>query len=83
MPVNGGGDLPHAFNDSPSDVNDRSDVPVLADYAGASLIGVVPGLLEAPGQRPAWFPPPAGDAAQVVLLVVDGLGWRQLAARRH
>jgi hypothetical protein len=56
---------------------------VLADYGGSSLIGVVPGLLASPGSRPAWFPAPAATAAQVVLLVVDGLGWRQLAARRQ
>ena len=30
-----------------------------------------------------WFPAPLRDAAQVVLLVVDGLGWEQLLARRH
>lgn len=71
--------------DSPGSASSSidADAPVLADYAGSSLIGVVPGLLEAPGRRPAWFPAPAASAAQVVLLVVDGLGWRQLAARRH
>jgi hypothetical protein len=29
------------------------------------------------------LPPPAADAAQVVLLVLDGLGWQQLQERRH
>ncbi|MDQ6784554.1 MAG: alkaline phosphatase family protein [Actinomycetota bacterium] len=56
---------------------------VLPDYAGASLIGVVPGLLAAAGARPLWFPAPAAAASQLVLLVVDGLGWHQLQARRH
>ncbi|MDQ6838010.1 MAG: alkaline phosphatase family protein [Actinomycetota bacterium] len=59
------------------------DSPTLPDYAGPNLSGVIPGLLADPGQRPAWFPAPVADAAQVVLLVVDGLGWHQLAARRH
>jgi hypothetical protein len=34
-----------------------------------------------PGQRPDWLPRPALDAEQVVLLVLDGLGWGQLQAR--
>lgn len=57
--------------------------PVIPAYDGASLIGLVPGLLAEPGQRPAWFPGPAGAATQVVLLVVDGLGWNQLVPRAH
>lgn len=57
--------------------------PVLPDYHGACLVGVVPGLLAEPGGRPAWFPASVACASQVVLLVIDGLGWRQLATRRH
>jgi hypothetical protein len=57
------------------------DEPVLPDYGGGSLAGVVPALLRAPGERPAWVPAPAGEARQVVLLVVDGMGWHQLTAR--
>jgi hypothetical protein len=37
----------------------------------------MPGLV-APGPRPAWFPEPLRSAEQVVVLVVDGLGWEQL-----
>jgi len=42
---------------------------------------VAASLLAAPGERPAWVPAPAGTAAQVVLLVLDGLGWSQLRER--
>jgi hypothetical protein len=55
--------------------------PVLPDYEGASLAGIVPALMAPPGQRPAWVPAPAAHATQVVLLVIDGLGWRQLLDR--
>jgi Type I phosphodiesterase / nucleotide pyrophosphatase len=59
--------------------------PLLPDFGGACLTGVVPGVLgslyrgEAP---PAWMPDPVGQGSQVVLLVLDGLGWQQLAERR-
>jgi hypothetical protein len=56
--------------------------PVLPSYQGANLAGVVPGCLLPPEWRPAWFPEPM-RAAQVVLLVIDGLGWTQLEERRH
>jgi len=35
------------------------------------------------GQRPEWVPGPARHARQVVLLVIDGLGWQQLGERTH
>ena len=56
--------------------------PVLPDYGGASLPHVAAALMAAPGERPYWVPPPAQEARQVVLLVVDGLGWEQLRERR-
>ena len=56
---------------------------VLPDYGAANLCGVVPGLMAAPGERPAWIPEAAAHAEQVVLLVLDGLGWLQLRDRRH
>jgi len=57
--------------------------PLLPDYGGACITNIVPALLE-PGQPwPAWFPAAAEDADQVVLLVLDGLGWNQLEARRR
>jgi Type I phosphodiesterase / nucleotide pyrophosphatase len=58
-----------------------ADGPVLPAYGGACLDGLAPGLMAAPGARPWWLPEPAADAGQVVLLVLDGLGWRQLQDR--
>ena len=63
-----------------------SEARILPDYAGPNVRGIVPGLLGTrAGTRELapWFPAPLRDAAQVVLLVVDGLGWEQLLARRH
>jgi hypothetical protein len=55
----------------------------LPAYGEGALSDVVPELLRAPGQRTAaWLPEPVRDATQVVLLVLDGLGWEQLQARR-
>ena len=55
--------------------------PVLPDYGGACLTGIVPALLD---RAPvAWLPDVAREARQVVLLVLDGLGWEQLQERRH
>ncbi len=56
--------------------------PVLPDYGGANLTGLIPAFLQPPGQRPAWLPAVARAAEQVVLFVVDGLGWLQLEDRR-
>ncbi len=60
-----------------------ADRPLLPDYAGACLTNIVPTLL---GPRrdsaPAWFPAAAFDASQVLLLVLDGLGWEQLQRHR-
>jgi hypothetical protein len=58
---------------------------VLPEYAGANLRGIVPALL-GPARTldlPAWIPGPVHGAQQVVLLVLDGLGWEQLRARPH
>jgi hypothetical protein len=53
------------------------------DYGGACLDSLVPALLSPAGQRPDWLPAPARAARQVVLLVLDGLGWDQFGARRR
>ncbi|MGP0031374.1 MAG: alkaline phosphatase family protein [Acidimicrobiales bacterium] len=58
--------------------------PLLPDFGGACLTGVLPGLLGSiygRAELPAWMPDGVADASQVVLLVLDGLGWEQLAAR--
>lgn len=57
--------------------------PVVPQFSGPCLINVVPALLSPDGQAPEWLPAPVGQARQVVLLVLDGLGWEQLQARPH
>ena len=54
--------------------------PVLPDYGGACLASLVPALLGRHDTVPAWVPGPVRDTRQVVLLVLDGLGWDQLQA---
>ncbi|HUH07123.1 MAG TPA: alkaline phosphatase family protein [Egibacteraceae bacterium] len=54
--------------------------PVRPDYDGAWVGGIVPALLEKAGGP--WLPAPVADAACVVLLVLDGLGWDSLVAHR-
>jgi predicted AlkP superfamily pyrophosphatase or phosphodiesterase len=56
-------------------------VPLVPDYGGACVDAVVPAILGRHRAAPAWLPEPAVKASQVVLLVLDGLGWHQLAAR--
>jgi predicted AlkP superfamily pyrophosphatase or phosphodiesterase len=56
---------------------------VLPDYNGACISGIVPALLDPSSEWPAWIPELAADAEQVVLLVLDGIGWNQLVDRRH
>jgi hypothetical protein len=57
--------------------------PVLPDFEGPNLCRLVPAFLAPRHARPAWLPPVLQGAAQVVLLVVDGLGWLQLQSRPH
>ena len=60
-----------------------ADRPLVPDYAGACLTNLVPSLLgpSRTSDLPGWFPDPVRDARQVVLFVLDGLGWDQLAER--
>jgi predicted AlkP superfamily pyrophosphatase or phosphodiesterase len=58
--------------------------PLLPAFGGACLTGVVPGLLDhlyRGDSLPAWMPGPIAGASQIVLLVLDGLGWQQLRER--
>ncbi len=59
--------------------------PVLPEFDGPCLTNLVPALLAraagSPEPDPAWLPDPVRRARQVVLLVLDGLGAEQLAAR--
>jgi hypothetical protein len=50
-------------------------------YGGACLDGLSHALLAPGGARPDWLPPALRTARQVVLLLVDGLGWEQLQER--
>jgi hypothetical protein len=54
--------------------------PVVPDYGGASIVGIVPALVR--GSRPTWFPEPARERGPVVLFLIDGLGWTTLEAHR-
>ncbi len=57
--------------------------PVVPDYGGACLSSLVPALLARAGNDTAsWLPEPCKGARQVVLLVLDGIGWEQLQAAR-
>jgi predicted AlkP superfamily pyrophosphatase or phosphodiesterase len=56
-----------------------ADQPILPDFEGGSVAAVVPVLLGRHlGSEAAWMPPVARGAQQVVLLVLDGLGWNAL-----
>jgi predicted AlkP superfamily pyrophosphatase or phosphodiesterase len=54
---------------------------ILPDYGGPCITNIVPALLGPLDEVPPWFPPLLADADQVVLFVVDGLGWEQVQAR--
>jgi predicted AlkP superfamily pyrophosphatase or phosphodiesterase len=58
-----------------------ADGYVVPDHDGRCITNIVPALLEWPSP-PDWLPGPAVDADQVVLLVLDGLGWDQLQQHR-
>ena len=53
-----------------------------SEYRGANVCGIVPGLLGG-ANLPDWMPPAVADASAVVVLVLDGLGWRQLEQRAN
>ena len=54
--------------------------PRLPDYKSACITGIIPALLGPQGTKdvPDWMPSCVKGARQVVLLVIDGLGWHQL-----
>ena len=58
-------------------MNQPDDDPILPDYAGANVRGIVPALLGPTSwadSLPAWMPDAVAGAEQAVLLVLDGLG---------
>ena len=59
--------------------------PLIPDYAGPCVRGIVPALLGPTSWAdtlPPWMPTPVAAAEQVVLLVLDGLGWEQFEQHR-
>lgn len=54
---------------------------MLPAYGGACLSSLVPALLSPVPEAREWMPLAVREAAQVVLLVLDGLGWEQLQER--
>lgn len=60
-----------------------SPEPRKPDYAGACVTNLIPALLGPRGtdDLASFFPEAVRGATQVVLLVVDGLGWHQLQER--
>ena len=58
----------------------RTDL-VLPDYGGGSIADIVPAILEPRDSAPSFLSPEVAEAAAVVVLVIDGLGWEQLRAR--
>lgn len=54
--------------------------PVLPDYGGGCVADIVPAVLEPGPSPPGFLPPEVIEARAVVVLVIDGLGWEQLAA---
>jgi hypothetical protein len=61
----------------------RDDTPRCPDYRNACVTQIVPSLLGPGGTAslPDFFPDVVRGARQVVVLVVDGLGWHQLQHR--
>ena len=59
-----------------------SEQLIVPDYHGPCVHTVASSLLDDPDDLPDWMPGPARGADQVVLLVLDGLGWEQFEPRR-
>lgn len=59
--------------------------PVLPDYHGPNVRGIIPALLGPKpwDEGPEWMPEAVREARQVVLLVLDGLGWEQMLEHRE
>ena len=55
--------------------------PLVPDYGGACIASIIPALHARHDGVPAWMPAAVAGASQVVLLVLDGIGWEQLRER--
>ena len=58
----------------------EATTPVVPAYHDACVTGLVPALLEG-SAAPTWLPAKVLQARQILLLVLDGLGWLQLRDR--
>lgn len=59
-----------------------ADEPFLPDYTGPCVTNVAATVQHPPDEVPDWVPRPVAEAERsTVLLVIDGLGWRQLQPR--
>ena len=65
---------------SPEISPETSTRPRLPAYKAGCITGIIPALLGPSGTKeiPNWMPDCVRGARQVVLLVIDGLGWHQL-----
>lgn len=62
------------------------DGPIIPDYAGPNVRGIVPALLGPADWStglPDWMPDPVAESSRCVLLLLDGLGWDQLQTHRE
>jgi hypothetical protein len=62
-----------------------ADGPIIPDYGGANVRGIIPALLGPASWTsglPPWMPESVSSASAVVVLVLDGLGWDQLQTHR-
>jgi predicted AlkP superfamily pyrophosphatase or phosphodiesterase len=60
-----------------------SSRPVVPHYGGACLSSLLGALgVRSSGEAPSWLPEPCLGARQVVLLVLDGIGWEKLQSAR-
>jgi hypothetical protein len=58
--------------------------PVVPDYGGACISSLLPELTARNEREPAkWLPAECIGTRQLVMLVLDGIGWEQLVAGRH
>lgn len=55
-----------------------SGEPVMPEYGGACLSSLVPALLSRRDAPEPWLPAAVPQSTQILLLVLDGLGWEQL-----
>jgi predicted AlkP superfamily pyrophosphatase or phosphodiesterase len=63
-----------------------ADGPIIPDYGGANVRGIIPALLGPASWTsglPPWMPDVVASARAVVVMVLDGLGWDQLQTHRE